>query len=93
MSRGPAWLTGIGEAEVVGDLPASLTGVCYDSRRAEPGCLFVAVPGATPRSRDGHEFIAQALARGAAALVVQADHRPAWERLAEEKWLPEQPQG
>ena len=83
MSRGPAWLTGIGEAEVVGDLPASLTGVCYDSRRAEPGCLFVAVPGATPRSRDGHEFIAQALARGAAALVVQADHRPAWERLAE----------
>ena len=83
MSRGPAWLTGIGEAEVVGDLPASLTGVCYDSRRAEPGCLFVAVPGATPRSRDGHEFIAQARAQGAAALVVQADHRPAWERLTE----------
>jgi UDP-N-acetylmuramyl-tripeptide synthetase len=88
MSRGPAWLTGIGEAEVVGDLPASLTGVCYDSRRAEPGCLFVAVPGATPRSSDGHEFIAQALAQGAAALVVQADHRPAWERLTESGRVP-----
>jgi len=88
MSRGPAWLTGIGEAEVVGDLPASLTAVCYDSRRVEPGCLFVAVPGATPRSRDGHEFIAEALAQGAAALVVQADHRPAWKRLAESGRVP-----
>jgi UDP-N-acetylmuramoyl-L-alanyl-D-glutamate--2,6-diaminopimelate ligase len=88
MSRGPAWLTGIDEAEVFGDLPASLTAVCYDSRRAEPGCLFVAVPGATSRSRDGHEFIAQALAQGAAALVVQADHRPAWERLAESGGVP-----
>ena len=88
MSRAPAWLTGIGEAEVVGDLPDSLTALCYDSRRAEPGCLFVAVPGATPRSRDGHEFIAQALAQGAAALVVQADRRPAWERLAESRRVP-----
>jgi len=88
MSRGPAWLTGTREAEVVGELPASLTAVCYDSRRTEPGCLFVAVPGATPRSRDGHEFIAQALAQGAAALVVQADHRPAWERLAESGRVP-----
>jgi UDP-N-acetylmuramoyl-L-alanyl-D-glutamate--2,6-diaminopimelate ligase len=88
MSRGPAWLTGIGEAEVIGHLPDSLTGVCYDSRRAEPGCLFVAVPGATPRSRDGHEFIAQALAQGAAALVVQADHRAACERLAGSRRVP-----
>ncbi len=75
MSREPAWLRDVGEAEVLGDLPASLTAVCYDSRRVEPGCLFVAVPGATPRSRDGHEFIAQALSQGAAALVVEADHR------------------
>jgi UDP-N-acetylmuramoyl-L-alanyl-D-glutamate--2,6-diaminopimelate ligase len=88
MFREPAWLTGIGEAEVVGDLPASLTAVCNDSRRAERGCLFVAVPGATPHSRDGHEFIAQALAQGAAVLVVQADHRPAWERLAESGRVP-----
>jgi UDP-N-acetylmuramoyl-L-alanyl-D-glutamate--2,6-diaminopimelate ligase len=88
MSRGPVWLTGISEAEVFGDLPASPTAVCYDSRRVEPGCLFVAVPGATSRSRDGHEFIAQALAQGAAALVVQADHRPAWERLAESGRVP-----
>jgi len=75
-------------AEVIGDLPASLSAVCYDSRRAESGCLFVAVPGATPRSRDGHEFIAQAVERGAAALVVQADRRPAWEGLVEGRRAP-----
>ena len=84
MSRGPAWLSALAdeESEVVGEPPASLTAVCYDSRRVGPGSLFVAVPGATERSRDGHDFIDRALQRGASALVVQADHRPAWERLA-----------
>jgi len=83
MSRGPAWMSALAdeESEVVGEPPASLTAVCYDSRRVEPGALFVAVPGATERSRDGHDFIDQAVQRGAAALVVQADHRQAWERL------------
>ena len=83
MSHGPAWLSALAdeESEVIGEPPASLTAVCYDSRRVEPGALFVAVPGATERSRDGHDFIDQAVQRGAAALVVQADHRQAWERL------------
>jgi UDP-N-acetylmuramoyl-L-alanyl-D-glutamate--2,6-diaminopimelate ligase len=40
--------------------------VCSDSRRATPGCLFVAVPGAT---RDGHDYIPQAVRDGAAAIV------------------------
>jgi UDP-N-acetylmuramoyl-L-alanyl-D-glutamate--2,6-diaminopimelate ligase len=85
MSRGPAWVSALADekVEVIGKLPASLTAVCYDSRRVEPGSLFVAVPGATARSRDGHEFIEQALERSAAALVVQAGHRAAWGRLAE----------
>lgn len=84
MSRGPAWLSALAdeESEVIGEPPASLTAVCYDSRRVGPGSLFVAVPGATERSRDGHDFIDQAVQRGAAALVVQADRRQAWERLA-----------
>jgi UDP-N-acetylmuramoyl-L-alanyl-D-glutamate--2,6-diaminopimelate ligase len=70
MSRGPAWLSALAdeESEVIGKPPASLTAVCYDSRRVEPGALFVAVPGA--------------IERGAAALVVQADHQQACERLA-----------
>lgn len=48
--------------------------VCDDSRQVVPGALFVAVPGFVS---DGHDHIAQALTRGAAALVVQQDHLPA----------------
>lgn len=88
MSGGPAWLNDVAEAQTIGDLPATLTSVCYDSRRAEPGCLFVAVPGATERSRDGHDFVGEALDRGASALVVQADHRPAWQPLADTGRVP-----
>jgi UDP-N-acetylmuramoyl-L-alanyl-D-glutamate--2,6-diaminopimelate ligase len=40
----------------------------YDNRAAVPGTLFFCVPGFT---RDGHEFAADAIARGAVALVVE----------------------
>ncbi len=42
--------------------------ICYDSRQASPNCLFVAVPGA---KTDGHRYIAQAVSKGARAVVVQ----------------------
>lgn len=42
------------------------TGVSIDSRTLQPGDLFVALTDA----RDGHDFVAQALARGAAAAMV-----------------------
>ncbi|MCU0259263.1 MAG: Mur ligase family protein, partial [Solirubrobacteraceae bacterium] len=42
--------------------------LAYDDREAGPGTLFFCVPGFT---RDGHDFAAGAVARGAAALVVQ----------------------
>ena len=41
-----------------------------DSRRVEPGDLFVAVPGA---AADGRRFVADAAARGARALVTEGD--------------------
>jgi len=44
-----------------------LSGVSIDSRTLEPGQLFVAIVG--PRF-DGHEFVAQAAAKGAAAALV-----------------------
>jgi len=44
------------------------TGLAYDTRAVGPGTLFFCVPGFT---RDGHDFAAEALARGAVALVVQ----------------------
>ena len=42
------------------------TGVSIDSRMVEPGDLFVAIEG--PRF-DGHDFIAEAFSRGAAAAI------------------------
>ena len=45
------------------------TGVSIDTRTIEPGDLFVALAGV----RDGHEFIAQAMAKGAAGALVSQD--------------------
>jgi UDP-N-acetylmuramoyl-L-alanyl-D-glutamate--2,6-diaminopimelate ligase len=44
-----------------------ITGLAYDNRAVAPGTLFFCVPGFT---RDGHDFAPDAVARGAAALVV-----------------------
>jgi UDP-N-acetylmuramoyl-tripeptide--D-alanyl-D-alanine ligase len=41
------------------------TGVSIDTRTLEPGDLFVALAGV----RDGHEFVAQAMAKGAAGVL------------------------
>ncbi len=49
-----------------------VTGVVHDSRRVEPGDVFVAVPG---ERFDGHDFLPEAEKRGAAAAVVQAGRR------------------
>lgn len=56
---------------VHGDAATGVQSVTHDSRAVGAGSLFVAVPGF--RS-DGHSFIAQAVAAGAAAVVVQDDH-------------------
>ena len=47
---------------------AEITGLVYDSRAVESGSLFFCVSGF---ERDGHDFAAEAVARGAAALVVE----------------------
>ncbi|RAK66437.1 UDP-N-acetylmuramoyl-tripeptide--D-alanyl-D-alanine ligase [Phenylobacterium kunshanense] len=44
-------------------------GVSIDTRSLEPGDLFVALAGV----RDGHEFVAQAMANGAAGALVSRD--------------------
>ena len=60
--------------ELLGDGPddVEITGLAYDNRAVEPGTLFFCVPGFT---RDGHDFAPDAVARGAAALVVAAAAR------------------
>lgn len=45
---------------------ADVVSVVADSRQVTPGSIFVAISGLT---RDGHDFIPQALAAGAAAVV------------------------
>src|SRR6478672_10744452 len=52
----------------VSDGDAEILALAYDNRRVEPGTLFFCVPGFT---RDGHDFAPDAVARGAAALVVE----------------------
>jgi UDP-N-acetylmuramoyl-L-alanyl-D-glutamate--2,6-diaminopimelate ligase len=61
-------LAGVAVAEIAGDRAAEISGLAYDSRRVQPGDLFFCVRG---ERSDGHEFADQALARGAAALVVE----------------------
>ncbi len=41
-----------------------------DSRQVEPGALFIALPG---EHVDGHEYVADALERGATAVLVERD--------------------
>ncbi|MGI4787389.1 MAG: UDP-N-acetylmuramoyl-L-alanyl-D-glutamate--2,6-diaminopimelate ligase [Janthinobacterium lividum] len=51
-----------------------ITDIAYDSRAVTPGALFVALRGA---NSDGHDYIAQALNKGAAALMIHSD-RAGW---------------
>jgi len=53
--------------QAVGDLDQEVTGLTYDSRKASAGKVFFAVPGEIV---DGHDFIDEAITRGAAAVVV-----------------------
>ena len=48
-------------------LESGISGICTDSRRLEPGNLFVALAGT---QRQGYEFISDAMERGARAVLV-----------------------
>ena len=50
--------------------PTDVTDLAYDARRVTPGALFVCVPGL---KADGHDFAPQAVAAGAAALIVERE--------------------
>src|SRR5918996_1097479 len=55
---------------VRGDAEVEIADLAYDSERVGPGALFYCVRG---MSSDGHEFAPDAVARGAAALVVERE--------------------
>lgn len=53
-----------------GSLNVEISGIYYDSRRVQPGGLFVAIPGF---QQDGHDFVPAAVQRGAVAVLLQRD--------------------
>ncbi|HYL07292.1 MAG TPA: UDP-N-acetylmuramoyl-L-alanyl-D-glutamate--2,6-diaminopimelate ligase [Candidatus Udaeobacter sp.] len=59
-----------GGGVVDGDADVEITGIAYDSRRVNPGDLFVAVQGIQV---DGHVYLMDAVRKGAAAVAVDRD--------------------
>ncbi len=53
-----------------GNMETFVRGVAYDSRAVEPGHLFVCIKG---EKHDGHDFVGDAVRRGAVALIVERD--------------------
>lgn len=53
-----------------GDAATEVTELIYDSRRVTKGCVFLCISGTTV---DAHRFIPDAVAKGAAAIVVEKD--------------------
>lgn len=55
--------------KLLGTLPtnAEITGIAFDNREVRDGDLFIALPGA---ENDGHDFVGDALNRGAVATLV-----------------------
>lgn len=64
-------LAGVSGGRVLaGPLERTLSGVAIDSRAVRPGELFVAIRG---ERLDGHDFVSDALSRGAVAVLVERE--------------------
>ena len=61
-------IAALAPTDVVGRVPAEVRDLAYDARSVDDGALFFCVPG---QRVDGHDFAAEAVARGAVALVVE----------------------
>ena len=59
-------ISNVEKIDVEGSLERDITSVCYDSRRVQPGSLFIALRG---EKSDGHNFVEQAIGNGAVAIV------------------------
>ena len=63
-------LFGVSLLEIEGPRDLEVRSIAFDSRRVESDSLFVAVAGLTV---DGHDFIEQAIAKGAKVIVFEKD--------------------
>jgi UDP-N-acetylmuramoyl-L-alanyl-D-glutamate--2,6-diaminopimelate ligase len=63
-------ISALGECGIAGRRDVEVTGLSHDSRMVRYGNLFAALPGG--RS-DGHDYVAEAIERGAVAILVQRE--------------------
>jgi UDP-N-acetylmuramoyl-L-alanyl-D-glutamate--2,6-diaminopimelate ligase len=60
--------------KVIGPLDRPVESIAYDSRRVQSNGLFVALQG---EKHDGHDFIGQAVEKGASVIVAEREENPA----------------
>ena len=64
----------IAPRRVIGPLDRSVESIAYDSRRVGKNSLFVALTG---EKKDGHQFIDQAIEKGASVIVTEREEKHA----------------
>lgn len=81
-------LNGVEVLHVQGDLETQVSQITLDSRTIKPGGLFIAIKGA---QADGHQFIPNALAQGAGAIISENsnihphDSKVVWIQVADSR--------
>src|SRR3954471_10261219 len=65
-------VTAIPVRQVIGPLDRAVESIAYDSRRVQKNGLFIALRG---EKSDGHDFIEQAIEKGAVAIVVEREEK------------------
>src|SRR5947207_3725194 len=65
-------IDGIPVRQVIGTLDRPVESIAYDSRRVQRNSLFVALRGG---KSDGHQFIAQAVEKGASVIVAEREQK------------------
>ena len=71
-------------SEIRGDAAISFSGIKHDSRRVEPGDLFVALTG---EHIDGLGFVSDAYERGAVAVVTERPLDPQSRLVIDEPYI------
>ncbi len=61
-------LRDVAVTHIEGNREIEITDICYDSRKAKKGTMFVAIVGF---ETDGHKYLEKAMSEGAVAVVVQ----------------------
>ncbi len=67
-------LASISPREIIGPIDRTVESIAYDSRRVQKNSLFVALRG---EKSDGHQFIGQALEKGATVIVTEREEKHA----------------